>query len=311
MPTSMQDGTCVTLEGATADASVPVATGDVETLAVESVAEAGPDSVRSGVSGQEAAELGQSRKGYLASTSQEAHSSESSSEGGRSSSEAELEGSLSAYDGRVVEGLVADDSTDFGDERPLGDSESRGGVDFVDDNSRDAQKIVAEVGTEKIAITVQREDWETLEGMGFRYLSTGTVVAMAYRRQAPSLYSSRYSRVVLLDRYGLELGADWEPQTWAQFVSFVESGGSCRVMGRMRGGMDPAQQDVLDQAVFDDAMPWDTLDHLMFMIRSGNARPADADPQLLSLAAALASVPQLQQWSPLESLPAEMIEGCV
>jgi hypothetical protein len=59
------------------------------------------------------------------------------------------------------------------------------------------------------------------------------------------------------------------PSTWEGLVKHVRQGGSFRVDRRLRGGMDPGLEAVLDQNVFDD-IPWDTLEECFTLVRSGS-----------------------------------------
>ena len=182
------------------------------------------------------------------------------------------------------------------------------GTALLDVELPGALDVVAEVGREKRIISVQRDDWECMEGLGFQLVVPGTVIALAYRRQV----SKSVSAIIRLrDRYGQELRGDSEPGTWADFVCFVRSGGSCVLHVRMRGGMDPAQQAMLDATVFDDTLDYAAIDSVMTGLRSGIAVPDDTDPQLRRLAEALASVLHLQQWNPLDALPEDVKRDCI
>jgi len=174
------------------------------------------------------------------------------------------------------------------------------GIALLDADLQGTLDISAEVGQEKLIISVQRDDWECMEGLGFRLVVPGTVIALAYRRKVSKSVSAI---VKLRDRYGQELRGDSEPSTWADLVCFVRSGGSCVLHVRMRGGMDPALQAMLDATVFDDSLDYTRIDSVMTALRSGNAVQEDTDPQLRRLAEALASVPHLQQWNSLDALP--------
>jgi hypothetical protein len=75
--------------------------------------------------------------------------------------------------------------------------------------------------------------------------------------------------------------------------------------------MDPAHQAVLDGTVFDERLDWNAVDACMASVRAGHAVVGDVDPQIRSLAEALVSATELQQWDPLTALPDGIRQNCV
>jgi hypothetical protein len=74
--------------------------------------------------------------------------------------------------------------------------------------------------------------------------------------------------------------------------------------------MDPRHQATIAATTFDDRLMWDELDTMVASFRSGHAVAEGIDPRLRDIAEALASVHQLQQWDPVESLSEEIRRCC-
>ncbi len=97
------------------------------------------------------------------------------------------------------------------------------------------------------------------------------------------------------------------PSTWEGLVEHMRQGGSFRVDGRLRGGMDPGLQAVLDQTVFDNSIPWDTLEECFTMVRSGSELRDEVSEGTRLLSQALVAACALNQWSNIRQLPPETL----
>ena len=222
---------------------------------------------------------------------------------------AECRGITSASQGGNSREMGSERGSDTGDVAGV-QGPSGGRAEEGDDacaEPRNVLDIHADASGVKIKVQVRLEDWESMVELGFCEVAPGAVIATAYRRLAPKASVL----VRLRDRNGMEVRSNSEPQSWEELVRFVDSGGTCILQGRMRGGMDPKHQATIAATAFDDRLRWDEIDSIMESIRSGGALAEGTDPQLRDLAEALATVPHLQQWDPMAALPEDIRRCCV
>ena len=221
----------------------------------------------------------------------------------------ECRGITSASQGGDSREMGSERGSDRGD--VAGEQGPSGGRAEEEDDAwaepRNVLDIHADASGVKIKVQVRLEDWESMVELGFCDVAPGAVIATAYRRVAPNASVL----VRLRDRNGIDVRSNSEPQSWEELVRFVDSGGTCILHGRMRGGMDPKHQATIAATAFDERLRWDEIDTIMESIRSGGALAEGTDPQLRDLAEALASVPHLQQWDPMDALPENIRRGCV
>lgn len=160
-------------------------------------------------------------------------------------------------------------------------------------------------GETRLTVVVAREDWMEMQDLGMM-LHPGLAVGFAWRRSLPGLRRP-LPAIRLLSSEELEIPMHAWPSSWEGLVAHVEEGGTFRVDGRLRGGMDPRLQAVLDQTVFDESIPWDTLDDYFTRISNGSALPDGAPDNLRLLSEALGTVCALNQWRHVRQLSQETL----
>ncbi len=136
-------------------------------------------------------------------------------------------------------------------------------------------------------------------------LHPGLAVGFAWRRNSPGLQQS-LPAIRPVSQEAMEIPMQAWPSTWEGLVKHVRQGGSFRVDGRLRGGMDPGLEAVLDQTVFDD-IPWDTLEECFTLVRSGSELRNGVPEGTCLLSQALVAACVLNQWSNIRQLPQETL----
>jgi hypothetical protein len=130
-------------------------------------------------------------------------------------------------------------------------------------------------------------------------------VCLAWRRHVRTqLGHSNYRQptIRLVSHEFLDLPLRSWPTSWDCLVEHVRKGGSFRSVAVLRGGMNQEMQELLQNTVFDEHLPWELIDRDLVVVRSGAPVPADKVTDTMRLAQALASRIALQQWRPLETL---------
>ena len=189
--------------------------------------------------------------------------------------------------------------------------------DLDTDSAPESVEVRVITGKAQRAVVVLKSDWTEMMDLGMMMgPHPHLAVGLAWRRQyLETLPSSGVPIIRLVSHDAFDLPRNAWPTSWEGLVQHVEQGGFFRVTPVLRGGMDPAQQRLLDSAVFDDNLPWDVLDRAMDCVRSGQQVPPDVPAEMTSLAQALAGVVGLQQWDPLSTflgnLPQDVREGLV
>lgn len=156
-------------------------------------------------------------------------------------------------------------------------------------------------GTEECKISVRRKDWSDMQDLELGP-HVGLALRLAYHRSRGGRQQQRLPnlRFIPYDGEHVELGRDSRPSTWEDMVGHTERGGFYRIVGILRGGMEPELEQLLDSTAFVDNLPWNQIDEALVRVRNGNPfSEAEAGTDHVRLAKALASSVALQQWEPL------------
>jgi hypothetical protein len=189
--------------------------------------------------------------------------------------------------------------------------------DLDTDSAPESVEVRVITGKAQMAVAVRKSDWSHWTAM----MDLGMMMG-PHPHLAVGPCRARLTTPILGDL--TVFGRAYNPARFTRRVRSSERrladllgrlGPTCGAGGffQVTPGMDPAQQRLLDSAVFDDYLPWDVLDRAMDCVRSEQQVPPDAPAEMRSLAQALTGVVGLQQWDPLSTflgnLPQDVREG--
>ncbi len=123
-------------------------------------------------------------------------------------------------------------------------------------------------GETRLTVQVKRADGMEMQDLGMM-LHPGLAVGLAWRRSSPGRRQP-LPAIRPVSPEAMEIPMRAWPSTWEGLVEHVRQGGSLRVDGRLRGGMDPGLQAVRDRTVLDDSAPRGTLEECFTLVRSGS-----------------------------------------